>query len=143
VLVEHAYDMSDCRDLSQAHRVVADDLWFDDSVPLINHGNIIISKGIIFKTMEAIKIWLAEYAVFYHHSFMVKQSDVNKSYVVTCYRGCPWTIHARKGKDDSWRITSVVQPHTCLVNVDDRRHAQLSSRFISQKLINIIRIVHY
>jgi predicted subunit of tRNA(5-methylaminomethyl-2-thiouridylate) methyltransferase len=38
--VEHAPEMSDCQDLSQAHRVVADGLRFDDSVPLINHDNI-------------------------------------------------------------------------------------------------------
>jgi hypothetical protein len=44
-----------------------------------------------------------------------------------------------QGQDDIWRITSVVQPHTCLMNVDDRNHAQLSSRFISQRLINIIK----
>jgi hypothetical protein len=48
--------MPDCQDLSQAHRAVADDLWFDDSVPLINHDNVIIRNGIIFKIMKAIKI---------------------------------------------------------------------------------------
>jgi hypothetical protein len=69
-LVEHAPEMPDCRDLSQAHRVVSVGLRFDDSVPLINHDNIIIRNGIIFKTTEAIKIWLTEYVVFYHHSFM-------------------------------------------------------------------------
>jgi hypothetical protein len=36
-LVEHAPEMPDCRDLIQAHRVVADGLRFDDCVPLINH----------------------------------------------------------------------------------------------------------
>jgi hypothetical protein len=130
--------MPDCRDLSQAYRAVGDGLRFNDSASLINHDNVIIQKGIIFKTMEAMKIWLAEYAVFHHRLFMVKHSDENKCYVVTCHRGCPWTIHTRKGKDDSWRITSVVQPHTCFMNVDDRYHAQLSSRFISQRLVNII-----
>jgi hypothetical protein len=44
-----------------------------------------------------------------------------------------------KEKDDSWRITSVLQPHTCLMNVDERKHTQLSSRFISQRLVNIIK----
>jgi hypothetical protein len=123
--------MLDCRDLSQAHRAIADGLRFDDNVPLINHDNVIIRKGIIFKTMEAMKIWLAEYAVFHHHLFMVKHSDENKHYIVTSCRGCPWIVHARKGKDGSWRITSVVQSHTCLMNVDNRKYAQLSSRFIS------------
>jgi hypothetical protein len=100
---------------------------------------VIMQKGIIFKTMDVIKIWLAEHAVFHHHPFMVKHSDENKSYVVTCCRDCPLTVRARKGKDGSWRITSVVQPHTCFTIVDDRNHAQLSSRFISQKLVNIIK----
>jgi hypothetical protein len=107
-LVEHAPNMPDCRDLSQAHRDVADGLRFDDSVPLISHDNVIIMMGIIFKTMEAIEIWLMEYAVFYHRPFMVKHSDENKHYVIRCHRGCPSTVHARKGSNDSWRITSVV-----------------------------------
>ena len=109
------------------------------TVCLINYDNVIIQKGIIFKTMEAMKIWLVEYAVFHHHPFMVKHSDDNKRYVLTCHRSCPWIVHARKEKDDSWRITSVVQPYTCLMNADDRKHAQLSSRFISQRLVNIIK----
>jgi hypothetical protein len=121
----------DCWDLSQAHRAIDDDLLFDDSVPLINHDNVIIRKDIIFKTMEAMKIWLVKYVVFHHHPFTVKHSDENKHYVVTCCHGCPWTIHAKKGNDGSWRIISVVQPHTCLTNVDNRKHSQLSSRFIS------------
>jgi hypothetical protein len=57
---------------------------------------------------------------------------------LTCCHDCPWTVHARKEKDGSWRITSIVQPNTCLTNVDDRNHIQLSSRFISQRLVNII-----
>jgi hypothetical protein len=138
-LAEHASEMPDYRDLSQAHRVVVNDLWFDDSVPLSNHDNFIIQKGIIFKIMEVMKIWLAEYAVFHHHPFMVKHSNENKRYVLTCRRGCPWTIHSRKEKDCSLRITSVVQPHNCLMNVDDMNHTQLSSRFISQRLVNIIK----
>jgi hypothetical protein len=93
--------MSDCLDLSQAHRVVTDGLRFNDSVPLINHDNVIIRKGIIFNTIEAMKIWLVEYVVFEHRPFMVKHSDENKRYMLTYHRGCPWTIHSRKGKDCS------------------------------------------
>jgi hypothetical protein len=140
--MKHAPEMPDYRNLSQAHMVVADGLRFDDSVPLINHDNVIIQKGIIFKTMEAMKICLVEYAVFHHRSFMVKHSDENKCYVVTCRRGCPWIVHARKGKDGSWRITSVIQPHTFVTNVDDRKHTQLLSRFISKKLSTSLRIIY-
>jgi hypothetical protein len=139
VLAEHAPKIPYCKDLSQAHRVVADGLWFNDSVPLINHDNLIIYKGIIFNTMEMMNIWLVEYEVIHHPPFMVKHSNEYRRYVFTCHRDCPWAVHARKGNDDSWRITSVVQPHTCLMNVDDRNHTQLSSRFISQRIVNVIR----
>jgi hypothetical protein len=88
-LAEHAPEIPDYRNLSQAHRAVADGLRFDDSVPLINHDNAIIRNDIIFKTMEAMKIWLAEYAVLYHRPVMVKHSDENRHYVLTCHRGCP------------------------------------------------------
>jgi hypothetical protein len=60
VLAEHAPEMQNCRDLNQAHRVVADGLRFDDNVSLINHDNVIIRKDIIFNTMETTKIWLTE-----------------------------------------------------------------------------------
>jgi hypothetical protein len=100
-LAELAPEMLDYRDLSQAHSVVADGLRFDDSVPLINHDNANKRKGIIFNTMEAMEIWLVEYAVFHHRLFMVKHSDENKRYAITYRRGCPWTVHARKRKDGS------------------------------------------
>jgi hypothetical protein len=116
-LVENALEIPNCRDLSQAHQAVAKGLRFNDSVPLINHDNVIIQKGIIFKTMEAMKIWLAEYAVFHHRPFMVKHSDENRRYVLTCCHGCPWTLRPRKGKDGSWRITSVVQPHPTIIKI--------------------------
>jgi hypothetical protein len=69
----------------------------------------------------------------------VKHSDKNKRYIITYRRGCPWTLHDRKVKDGSWRITIVVQPHTCVTNVDDRKHAQLLLKFISQRFVNIIK----
>jgi hypothetical protein len=50
------------------------------------------------------KIWLMEYVVFHHRTFIVKHSDENKFYIVSCHRDCP-------SKDDSWRITSVIQHH--------------------------------
>jgi hypothetical protein len=59
--VKHAPEMPDCRDLSQAHRVVADGLRFDDSVPLINHDNVIIQKCIIFAGGEYGKDHRARY----------------------------------------------------------------------------------
>jgi hypothetical protein len=44
VLAEHAPDVPDYRNLSQAHCAVADGFWLDDSVPPINLDNIIVQK---------------------------------------------------------------------------------------------------
>jgi hypothetical protein len=106
-LPEHAAEVSDYQGLSGAHRTVADGLQLDDSAPIINHDNIIIQKGVVFKTMEAMKIWLVEYAMFRHSSFVVKHANENKRYVVFCHRGCPWTVRARKGKDGCTKVLNV------------------------------------
>jgi hypothetical protein len=57
-------------------------------------------KGIVFKTMEEMKIWLAEYEVFIHHPFIVKHSNENKCYIVICVHRCPWTVCAKKGNNE-------------------------------------------
>jgi hypothetical protein len=88
-LTEHAAEVPDCRNLSQAHRVVVDGLLLDDNVDIINNDNVVIWNGIVFNIMKAMKIWLVEYAVFHHHSFIVKHSDKNKHCLVICHRGCP------------------------------------------------------
>jgi hypothetical protein len=51
-------------------------------VCLINCDNVIIWKGIVFNIIETIKIWLTEYAVFYHCPFIVKHTDEKKHYTV-------------------------------------------------------------
>jgi hypothetical protein len=106
-LAKHVPDVPD-RDLSQAHHVVADGFQLDDSVPPINLDNLIIQKGILFKTMDALNIWFVEYTVFHHCPFIVKNSDESKCYIVICLCGCPWIVCARRN-NDTWRITSVVQ----------------------------------
>jgi hypothetical protein len=53
-------------------------------MPPINLDKLIIQKGIVFKTMDALKIWLAEYAVFHHCPFIVKNSDESKHHIAIC-----------------------------------------------------------
>ncbi len=55
--------------------------------------------SLIFKIMEVMKIWLTEYVVFHHRLFIIKHSDENKRYIITCCHGCLWSVRARKGKD--------------------------------------------
>jgi hypothetical protein len=55
-LAEYAAKVTDCQDLSQTYRIVPDGLQLDDSMSIINYDNIIIRKGIVFKTIKAIKI---------------------------------------------------------------------------------------
>jgi hypothetical protein len=41
-LMKHATEVLDYQDLNEAQRVVADGLYLDDNVSLINHDNVII-----------------------------------------------------------------------------------------------------
>jgi hypothetical protein len=76
------HEVPDCQDMSHAYRVVPDGLRFYESVSLINHDIVIIRNVIIFKTIEAMKIWLVDYTMFHHHPFIIKYSDENKCYII-------------------------------------------------------------
>jgi hypothetical protein len=76
--------------------------------------------------------------MFHRHPFIVKNSDESKRYIVICRCGCPWIVRARRN-GNTQRITTVAQPHTCSTKVDDIKHPQLSSRFISEKVVHIIK----
>lgn len=129
----------DCRDISQGHRAVADGDYEDNSVPRVELVDV-IHTGLMFENMEALKMWLAEYSVLHCRPHQVKNSHEQRRYIVKCKRrGCPWTVRSRKTSGGKWKITSVVQPHTCGSDTPEDRHQQLTSKFIAKRLVNIIK----
>ena len=69
----------------------------------------------IFNTMSEMKLFLQYYDVYHHRP--VTHSDQELRYHVICKNGCMWRLNARKRQSDvKWRITKVIEPHTCLDN---------------------------
>jgi hypothetical protein len=44
----------------------------------------IIQKGYVFKDIEALKMWLREYAVVHNRPYRVKNSHAATWYIITC-----------------------------------------------------------
>ena len=40
--------------------------------------------------------------------------------------------------DGKWRISKVVQPHTCLDNHGQERHPQLTARYIARRILGLV-----
>ena len=96
---------------------------------LYDHEKEILSKGMIFNTMLEMKLFVQNYVVYHHRPYIVTHSDQDLRYHVICKNGCMWRLNARKKQSDGkWRISKVVEPHTCLTNRGKENHQQLTAR---------------
>jgi hypothetical protein len=58
---------------------------------------------------------------------------------VICKNGCMWRLNARKRQSDGkWRISKVVEPHTCLTNRGKENHQQLTARYLARHILGLI-----
>jgi hypothetical protein len=69
---------------------------------LYNHEHVILQKGMIFNTISEIKLFLQDYAVYHHRTYLVTHSDKNLRYYITCKAGypCQWRLTTRKKASD-------------------------------------------
>jgi hypothetical protein len=92
-------------------------------------------KGLEFKSLELLQIWLQSYLISVHRPFHVKHSNASKKYTVACIEeSCEWQVRARKTKDGRWRVTGVGKEHTCCSAEASGKHLQLTSKFICNRL---------
>jgi len=50
-----------------------------------------------------------------------------------------WRLNARKkSSDGKWKITRVVQPHTCASNEGQESHPQLMARYLTHRILGLI-----
>nr|ABA93972.1 transposon protein, putative, Mutator sub-class [Oryza sativa Japonica Group] len=98
-------------------------------------------KGLEFRSMDDLKIWLQSYSIRVHRPYHVKESNASVKYTVACLdRHCKWQINARKSGGDRWRVTRVGEDHTCCSAEVTGKHLQLTSRFIGNKLQAFVRV---
>ena len=66
-------------------------------------------------------------------------SDKELRYHVICKNGCMWRLNAQKRQSDGkWRISKVVEPHTCLTNRGKENHQQLTARYPAHRILGLI-----
>jgi hypothetical protein len=104
-----------------------------------DHENVIFSKGTIFNTMLEMKLFLKDYAIYHHRPYTITHLDQELRYHVICKNGCMSRLNARKRQSDGkWRITKVVQPHTCLSNKGKKNHQQLTTRYLAHHILELV-----
>ena len=106
---------------------------------LYNHEKETLRKGMIFNIMSEIKLFLQDYAVYHHRPYTITHSDQELRYHLICKNGCLWRLNARRRQSDGkWRITKVVEPHTCLDNRGKENHQQLTARYLARRILGLI-----
>jgi hypothetical protein len=90
------------RDVSMVHMGVCDTGLQMCVESLYNHEHVILQKGMIFNTISGIKLFLQDYAMYHHRTFLVTHSDKNLRYHITCKADFPsqWRLTARKKASD-------------------------------------------
>lgn len=139
-------------DLSEAHRAVIDGgrTWLcEPEMPepqsVLDAQRYPLSKpliypGLTFKTIQDMKIWMAEYAVRHFRTYVVLKSNQTQRYVLRCpAEDCQWVMRAQKRPyGESWKISSCVVPHTCANQIKEGTHRQLTSTFLAHRLCDTI-----
>ena len=93
----------------------------------------------IFNTMPEMKLFLQDYVVYHHRPYTVTHSDQELRYHVICKNGCMWRLNAQKRQSDGkWRISKVVEPHTCLSNRGKENQQQLTARYLVRHILGLV-----
>ena len=76
----------------------------------------------------------------HHRPFYVSHSNVSLRYTVLCKQGCMWGVWARVEKiSRRWKITKVVQPHTCGSSEGQVSHAQNTAKYLGRRIVGVVK----
>jgi hypothetical protein len=86
-------------------------------------------------------MWLREYVVVHNLPYRVKNSHDASWYIITCdSTHCQWKVRGTKMKgSNKFKIHSVVGPHTCVSAEPNQKHRQLTSKFIANRLLPVVK----
>ena len=96
-------------------------------------GNEVV-QGATYPNIEAVKDAVRMWAISLKREFRVVNSG-SKEYEVKCVNaGCPWRVHAFKGKwKSNWKC-SIVTEHTCLLSEVQLSHRNISCDFVAKQI---------
>jgi hypothetical protein len=103
-------------------------------------GQLFITKGMQFDNLEELMFFLRDYSVRHHRPHNVIHSLAKTRYTVAWQQDCAWKVWARSLPDDrnKWRITRVVQPHTCGTSEVAQEHSQCTTCYISRWIAGMV-----
>ncbi|XP_066166193.1 uncharacterized protein [Oryza sativa Japonica Group] len=95
-----------------------------------------IIEGARYGNGEDMKEAVKHYAVSLHREFWVAKSN-RTQYEVRCVNekdGCPWRVHAYKGKWKDYWTVSVVTKHTCYLPGVQKYHRNITCAFVASEM---------
>ena len=97
-----------------------------------------VVQGATYPNIEAVKNAMRLWAISLKREFRVVKSG-SKEYEVKCVNaGCPWRVHAFKGKwKSNWKC-SIVTEHTCLLSEVLPSHRNISCDFVAKQMYGFI-----
>nr|AAT01394.1 hypothetical protein [Oryza sativa Japonica Group] len=107
----------------------------EDSVRWEYKENEVI-QGAIYSRAEDMKEAVKHFAVSLHREFWVAKSN-RSQYEVRCVKekdGCPWRVHAYKGKWKDYWTVSVVTKHTCFLPSVQKYHMNITCAFVASEM---------
>uniref|UniRef100_K3YEK8 Uncharacterized protein n=1 Tax=Setaria italica TaxID=4555 RepID=K3YEK8_SETIT len=112
----------------------------DKDISMVHKAICESSMAMKFNSLEELKFFLVDYAVRLHRPFSVVHSNKNLRYNVMCKQGCHWRVWSRViSSTGQWRISNVVQLHTCRSSQPKRVHVQCTIKYLGWRILGIIR----
>ncbi len=95
-----------------------------------------VIQGAIYSRAEDMKEAVKHFAVSLHREFRVAKSN-RSQYEVRCVKekdGCPWRVHAYKGKWKDYWTVSVVTKYTCFLPGVQKYHRNITCAFVASEM---------
>ena len=128
------------KDISHIESAVCDSAVVDDEEnPRVR--DLVIKKGQLFESLDAVKFFFQDYAVRHHRPFYVAKSNKNVRYIIRCQiESCSWGVWLRRTKNEihQWRVSRVKQPHTCGTSVVRHIHSQCTAKYLGRRIVSIV-----
>jgi hypothetical protein len=128
------------KDISHIGSVVSDSAVVDDEGNT-RVRNVVIKKGQLFESLDAVKFFIQDYAVRHHQPFYVTKSNKDVQYIIRCqilsYR---WGVWLRRTKNETheWRVSRVKKPHTCGMSEVQHIHSQCMTKYLGHQIMSIV-----
>ena len=102
------------------------------------YGANVVVQGAKYPNIDALKEAVKQWSISLRREFRVVKSG-SKEYEVKCLKdGCPWRVHAYKGRWKSHWQCSIVTEHNCSLEGVEQSHRNLTSAFVANHMYRYI-----